>query len=139
MNRIEFIKNIAAGTITVFVAPVVLTSCEKEPLDPNNGNPEPDNLTLDLTLDPYSGLASAGGFIVEEKVIVINTGAGYIALSSVCTHQGCTVAYDHEATNLPCPCHGSVFSTSGSVVNGPAGSPLKKFELQQEGDILTIF
>jgi cytochrome b6-f complex iron-sulfur subunit len=139
MNRIEFIKNIAAGTITVFVAPVVLTSCEKEPLEPNNVPPEPDNLTIDLTLEANSDLATAGGFIIKDKIIVINTGAGFIALSSVCTHQGCTVAYDHEATNLPCPCHGSVFSTSGSVLNGPAGSPLKEFELQQEGDILTIF
>lgn len=33
---------------------------------------------------------------------------------------------------------GSVFSTTGSVLNGPADSPLKKYEIVQEGDILTI-
>lgn len=138
MNRIDFIKSIAAGTVTLFVVPAALTSCEKEVLDPDNGNPDPDNLIIDLTSDTYSKLTSTGGYIIKDNIIVINTGDGFIALSSVCTHQGCAVSYDHDATNLPCPCHGSVFSTSGSVLNGPAGSPLKKFEVQQVGDILTI-
>lgn len=40
---------------------------------------------------------------------------------------------------LPCPCHGSVYSISGSVLEGPAPAPLKKYNITREGDILTIY
>ncbi len=104
----------------------------------NNGNPNGNGLTIDLTEGKYDSLGAAGGSVVEGNIIIFNTGSGFIALSSVCTHQGCMVSYDHGSSNLPCPCHGSVFSTSGSVLNGPASSPLKKYDVTQEGDVLTI-
>ena len=139
MNRRELIKNVAAGTITLFVVPAAFTSCEKDPIDPDdNNNPDDNILTIDLTAAKYSDLGSAGGFVMEGDIIIINTGDGFIALSSICTHQGCTVSYDSGSNNLPCPCHGSVYSTSGSVLQGPAENPLRKYELSQEGDILTI-
>lgn len=139
MNRRDLIRNIAAGTVTIFVVPSILTSCEEDMPDPDdNNNPDDNALTIDLNEDKYSSLGPAGGFVVEGSIIIINTGDQYIALSSVCTHQGCTVAYDHGSINLPCPCHGSVFSTTGSVLNGPANSPLKKYSITQDGDILTI-
>ena len=139
MNRRELIRNIAAGTVTLFVVPAAFTSCEDDLPDPDdNNNPDNNTLTIDLTADKYSNLGSAGGFVKEGEIIIINTGAGFIALSNICTHQGCTVSYDPGNNNLPCPCHGSVYSTSGSVIQGPADAPLKKYELTQEGDILTI-
>jgi cytochrome b6-f complex iron-sulfur subunit len=70
---------------------------------------------------------------------VINIGDGnFIALSSVCTHQGCGVVYDSSSNNLPCNCHGSLFSTTGSVLRGPATRPLKEYAVTREGNILTI-
>ena len=133
MNRRELIRNIAAGTATVFIVPSMLTSCEED-------QPQPDNnmLTVDLSSSSNISLGSAGGSKVIDNVIIINTGSGFIALSSVCTHQGCQVSYDHGDGTLPCPCHGSIFSTTGSVLNGPADSPLKTYDVTQEGDILTI-
>jgi cytochrome b6-f complex iron-sulfur subunit len=121
----------------MFVVPSAFTSCEKESVDPDDNNQNLD-LTIDLTDDKYSALGSEGGFVKEDGIIVINTGEAFIALSAVCTHQGCMVGYDHGDGNLPCPCHGSVFSITGSVLEGPADSPLKTYELTQEGDLLTI-
>ena len=139
MNRRELIRNIAAGTVTLFVVPTAFTSCEKDPIDPDDNNPPDDNtLTIDLNSEKYSDLGSAGGSVKEGNIIIINTGDGFIALSNKCTHQGCVVSYDSDTNELPCPCHGSVFSTSGSVLEGPAESPLKKYGVTQEGDILTI-
>ena len=74
----------------------------------------------------------------EDLTIIVNTGDGFVALSSVCTHLGCQVTYNQSSGNLPCPCHGSVFSITGSVLNGPASSPLEQYNVTQEGDILTI-
>lgn len=139
MNRRELIRNVAAGTVSLFVVPAVFTSCEDDLADPDdNTNPDDGILTIDLNNDNYSQLGDAGGFVKVDNVIIINTGEEFIALSSVCTHQGCAVSYSSADNNLPCPCHGSVFSTSGSVLEGPADTPLKKYELSQEGDILTI-
>ena len=139
MNRRELIRSVAAGTVTLFVVPAAFTSCEKDPIDPDdNNNPDDTTLTIDLTAAKYSNLGSAGGFVKEGDIIIINTGDEFIALSNICTHQGCIVSYDPGNNNLPCPCHGSVYSTSGSVLQGPADAPLKKYELSQEGDILTI-
>ena len=136
MNRRELIRNIAAGTASVFIVPSVLTSCQEDQPEPEN--PDANKLTIDLTNTNNSSLGSAGGSKVIENIIVFITGDGFIALSSVCTHSGCQVSYDHGNENLPCPCHGSIFSTAGSVLNGPASSPLKTYVVMQEGDILTI-
>lgn len=139
MNRRELIKRIAAGTATLYVVPAFLTSCEENPLDPdNNSNPDNTLLTVDLSHEKYSSLGPEGGFYVESNIIIINTGDKYIALSSTCTHQGCQVSYDHAEGNLPCPCHGSKFATSGSVLNGPATAPLTAHTVIQDGDILYI-
>lgn len=139
MNRRDLIRNIAAGSVTLFVAPAVLSSCGKDDPDPDpNPNPDPDVLTIDLNDAKYSNLGAAGGSYIEANIIIFNTGDGFLALSSVCTHQGCAVSYSHSNGNLPCPCHGSIFSTTGSVLEGPADSPLEKYDVSQEGDILTI-
>ena len=139
MNRRELIRNIAAGTVTLFVVPTAFTSCEDElPGPDDNNNPDNNILTIDLNKNTYSNLGSEGGFVKVGDIIIINTGEGFIALSNICTHQGCVVSYSSENNNLPCPCHGSLYSISGSVLEGPAENPLKKYELTQEGDILTI-
>lgn len=143
MNRRDVIKNLAAGTLTLFVVPAALTSCEEDPVEPDNGNGDngngdDNNITIDLADPDYNSLASPGGFVYEGSLIVINTGDGFIALSSRCTHQGCTVSYEPSTGNLPCPCHGSLFSSSGAVLNGPAGAPLTTYPVTVEGDILTI-
>ncbi len=139
MNRRELIRNITAGTATLFIVPAAFTSCEKDPIDPDdNNNSDDTTLTIDLTASKYSNLGEAGGFAIEGNIIIINIGDGFIALSSICTHQGCKVSYDSGSNNLPCPCHGSVFNITGTVLEGPADSPLKKYEVSQEGDILTI-
>lgn len=62
-----------------------------------------------------------------------------VAISRVCTHEGCTVNLPTSAgATLDCPCHGSRFRTSGQVVNGPAARPLFQFPARIQGNEVVI-
>jgi len=47
-----------------------------------------------------------------------------IERSAVCTHVGCIVHWNGLERCWDCPCHGSQFAIDGSVLNGPAITPL---------------
>ncbi len=54
-----------------------------------------------------------------------------VAFDAVCTHEGCTVAYNPDSKHLECPCHGSVFdpANQGKVLHGPARQPLTSIKI----------
>jgi Rieske Fe-S protein len=62
-----------------------------------------------------------------------------VAISRVCTHEGCTVNLPTSAgATLDCPCHGSRFRTTGQVVNGPAARALFQFPARIQGNEVII-
>jgi Rieske Fe-S protein len=66
-----------------------------------------------------------GKVFAGPKVVVTQPVKGqFKAFSAVCTHVGCVCNTVSGAT-INCPCHGAKFKiTDGSVVAGPATSPL---------------
>ncbi len=76
-----------------------------------------------------------GGKIISgPNVVLTQPVAGtFKGFSAVCTHQGCIVATIANGT-IDCPCHGSKFSIKdGSVVGGPAPSPLPTVPITVQG------
>ena len=75
-----------------------------------------------------------GKILADKKIVITQPQAGsFHAFTAVCTHQGCIVSTVSGGT-INCPCHGSKFSiANGSVVNGPAASPLAPVSIQVEG------
>ena len=60
--------------------------------------------------------------------------ASVIAVSRLCTHQACTVGFPVTAGGtMQCPCHGSLFTVQGAVVQGPANAPLRTFAATIDG------
>jgi len=53
----------------------------------------------------------------------------FIALSAICTHLGCTVAYQPEQDRIHCACHGGVYDPhTGATVSGPPPKALQQFQ-----------
>jgi cytochrome b6-f complex iron-sulfur subunit len=135
MERRQFFYLAGLGATTVFTGSM-LTSCSKDD-DDEDGTPAARELTIDLTSPAYTNLAAEGSAIIKDNLLIIHAGLdNYVALSKICTHEGCVVGY--IGTEVVCPCHGSRFSISGSVLAGPATSPLKKYTTTLSGNILTI-
>ena len=86
----------------------------------------------------HPGLAGPGGFVrlqpgdLPSQVYLLATEDGYVALSPVCTHLGCTV--EILGARLECPCHGSTYDRGGRVLRGPAERALRSFPVRTRAD-----
>lgn len=143
MNRKEFFSKALIGGGIIFLAPAILNSCSKSedpaPSPGGNNNGGTTGTTIDLTSNDYAALKNVGGYAYSGDIIIIRTGTStYLALSKVCTHQSCTVAYNSTSTNIECPCHGSKYSTTGAVIQGPAPTALKTYNVTLSGTTLKI-
>jgi nitrite reductase/ring-hydroxylating ferredoxin subunit len=80
-----------------------------------------------------------GKIFASQKLVVTQPSQGeFKCFSAVCTHQGCLVNRI-SGQEIDCPCHGSQFSTKdGSVLGGPAPSPLKSEPIQVKGDKIVL-
>ena len=61
----------------------------------------------------------------EHNICVVREGEKLCAISTVCTHLGCIpIAHEGSYDGFFCPCHGSVYDTSGRIRQGPAPTNL---------------
>lgn len=60
------------------------------------------------------------------------------ALSTICTHLGCTPNWLEGEKKFKCPCHGSGFKISGVNFEGPAPRPLERFAIRVEAGQIVV-
>ena len=60
----------------------------------------------------------------------------YSALLMYCTHKGCEL--NPAGNQLVCPCHGSEFTNTGKVLEGPADKDLHKFQVTTDKENIYI-
>lgn len=89
----------------------------------------PDEYTVDVVDERWK--AKFGCWIVRTPL-------GFYALSTVCTHLGCTPNWLASELKFKCPCHGSGYLMTGVNVEGPAPRPLERFfiALSEDGQIV---
>lgn len=143
MDRKEFLAQLGLTSAAIF-AGACLGGCSKEdnPTTGGGGTTPPSNVDFTINLaDPANAaLNTAGNYIYQSGIIIAKTLSDtYIAVSQACTHQGTSVVFQGTNDRFFCPNHGSTFSTSGAVTNGPAASPLKRYNTALSGTNLRVF
>lgn len=80
-----------------------------------------------------------GKIYADAKIVVTQPKEGeFKAFSAVCTHQGCLVSSVSDG-EIHCACHGSAYAiTDGSVVGGPAPSPLPSEKVEDDAGKLVV-
>ncbi|HEY6499124.1 MAG TPA: Rieske (2Fe-2S) protein [Streptosporangiaceae bacterium] len=106
----------------------------------NSGSSPSAGGDLGSALGATSEVPVGGGKVFNSaKVVVTQPSAGeYKAFSAVCTHAQCIVDEVANGT-IDCPCHGSKFSAKdGSVITGPASSPLPSQKISVSSGKITL-
>jgi len=147
MERKDFIEKVGLSAASVLIFGC-MQSCSKSdspaPTQPssNNNTAKPIDYTINITTNPYTSLNTAGGFYVDKtnNIIIARTLTDdFIAVSSVCTHQQVQIDFQASNNRFYCSAHGSAFFTTGAVLNGPAGAPLKQYKITRSGNSLRIY
>ncbi len=134
MNRRDFL-NTASGLLGAAVIAQVVESCSKSAMVPT----PTAGFSVDLSSPSNTTLKTVGGFILTKGIYIICTASStYVALSSICTHQGCMVSYGATSKQFSCPCHGGLYDISGKVLAGPPPAPLKQYQVTLSGTTLSI-
>jgi cytochrome b6-f complex iron-sulfur subunit len=94
-------------------------------------------------LDKYAPNTVSEEFKNTQKVWIVRDSEKIFALSTVCTHLGCTPNWADNEGKFKCPCHGSGFygpktGVAGVNFEGPAPRSLERFKvkLSDDGQIL---
>jgi Rieske Fe-S protein len=71
-------------------------------------------------------------YLEQHNLFVYRDHEGLRAVSSICTHLGCTLR--RTTDGFECPCHGSQYNTDGEVLSGPAPRNLSWFRVNKSHD-----
>ena len=88
-------------------------------------------LGIDISEEKETNLYDAGDLTFFQKGKVYPFGAenmfvccledgGILAVSSKCTHLGCSIQFNSKHNRFECPCHASAFDQRGKVLSPPA-------------------
>jgi len=141
ISRRNFIKKSAAGVV---IGSAALSSIDITKLFAASKNAaykkSGDDIIVKLNEDKNSVLNAVGGSVLinDETMLIRTSQTEFTAVNLICRHKGCTV--EKEGEKFVCPCHGSEYTITGKVTQGPAKGDLKVFETIFESDkgVITI-
>jgi Rieske Fe-S protein len=75
---------------------------------------------------------------INKLYIIRESDGGFLALSLICSHLGCSVIWDETKGQFNCPCHSSSFDRVGNVLNSPAPRPLDYYPVTIAAGKITV-
>jgi glycine/D-amino acid oxidase-like deaminating enzyme/Rieske Fe-S protein len=83
-------------------------------------------------IEPGTGAVLREG---RHKIAAYRADDGEVHLrSAVCPHLQCVVDWNQTEKSWDCPCHGSRFTATGRVINGPANTDLAMIDPKKHDD-----
>lgn len=130
-GRREFLTLLSGSALTV--AGVATAAASLVYLRPRVTYGPPSRLSVGKP-DLYTSGSQVA--LPEAKLVIRRSGNKVAAISTVCTHLGCTV--NPSETGFDCPCHGSQYDERGDVIGGPAPKSLAWYRctLAPNGEIV---
>ncbi|MGW8320795.1 MAG: Rieske 2Fe-2S domain-containing protein [Thermodesulfobacteriota bacterium] len=109
-------------------------------LRPRKQGSEPDGYGTVILAGSVEGFArnTVTAFPRGQFYLACLEDGGFLAISRKCTHLGCTVPWVEEDNRFACPCHGSAFDITGSVVQAPAPRALDLFPVTIENNVVRV-
>ena len=143
MERKEFIQKCCLAGAGVIIGSTFLPSCT--PLHYVTSELNENKLTIPLSefnIDSEKGNKRHKYIIVESKklgfpICLIEEATNYSAFLMACTHQACEL--NIGGGQFTCPCHGSEFSMTGKVIQGPATNALKSYKTETDETNVYIY
>jgi cytochrome b6-f complex iron-sulfur subunit len=135
-SRRSFVRKawIAFGFIAAAEMVYFIISLLKPSRDINKSKQESSVMVIGSISDFTPGSVTPDR--INKLYIVREADGGFLALSIVCPHLGCSVLWDEAKNQFDCPCHSSAFNIHGLVLNSPAPRPLDYFPvILEEGKV----
>ncbi len=145
MERDEFLSKLGIGVLALCTG--CMASCGSKSNDPSpsgGGTPPPPSgsgtvFTADLSSEIKTvGASKTSNGIILVRIAADNVAASFTAVQIACTHEGTNINYSTSDGKFICPLHGSQFSQTGAVLNGPAVVALKKYTVTISGTTLSV-
>lgn len=137
MHRKDFLSTFSVSLAAVCAG--CLAACSKGNSVSAAAPPENVNFNIDLAGE----LLNVGDSKQVSAVLVVRLAAGnvpasFTAVQVACTHQGTSIRYVASQNQFVCPLHGSIFTTTGAVVQGPATKALKQYTVAVNNNTLNV-
>jgi cytochrome b6-f complex iron-sulfur subunit len=109
-------------------------------LRPGKSNALKDSIDPVVTGGSVDNFArsSVTAFVRGRFYLVRLEDGGFLALSSKCTHLGCTLPWVEKEQKFVCPCHASAFDIAGNVISAPAPRALDIFKVFIENNVVKV-
>ena len=133
MNRKSFLTTLSVGWVAFAAATGGFLTVLVRYLFPNVLFEPPQSFKIGFPEDFEPGKVDLR-FKKEYNVWIVRDDEKITALSTVCTHLGCTPNWQETDRKFKCPCHGSGFRSTGINIEGPAPRPLERFKIGLAND-----
>jgi cytochrome b6-f complex iron-sulfur subunit len=120
--------SVSMGAMTLYTARFMFPNVLAEPPSTFKAGP-PETYEPGVVVERFKQEYGTWIVRIENRIF---------ALSTTCTHLGCTPNWLENEQKFKCPCHGSGFYKDGTNFEGPAPRPLERYKvgMSDDGQIL---
>lgn len=141
MSRRGFVRTAVVGVTLAYLGAIGYPVYRylNSPVEKSMAMAAVKDVTLDKADQLLKGTALMFKFGIRPAMLIHHEDDTWVAMDAVCTHMGCTVAFDPARKAIVCACHGGVYDArTGANVSGPPPRPLTQYVVQVNAGSVTV-